>query len=240
MRKAFEGIIEPHGVKQIYFYGAGCHGEKQNDIIKRGVGGFFTAAEIEVNHDLLASARATCGGEAGIACIVGTGSNSCLYDGEKIVDNVDNMGYLLGDEGSGFYIGKLLIRSFFLRDMPSDIEALFIRQYRQSKREILDAIYSPGANVYIASFAKFASEQRDHSFIKGVVRGAFKPLGEDYLLKYEGVRGLPIHFVGSIAYHFRGILEEVLKTYDLRIGKVIQKPIGDLVKYHLSRGGAIL
>ena len=225
-------LIDSETVGEIYFYGAGCHGAEQNNIIRHGLARFFPDAYIEVDHDLLGSARATCGNQAGIACIIGTGSNTCLYDGFKIVDNVDNLGYLLGDEGSGYYIGKLLIRDIFLRRMPKDVNKAFEAAYPLTKNQLMDKIYGGTPNVYIAGFAKFASEHRDHPYIQKLIGRSFEDLIKGYVLKYKGCHGLAIHFVGSIAYHFKDLLDLMLKKHRLRLGVIVQKPIQHLVEYH--------
>jgi glucosamine kinase len=220
--------------KYICYYGAGCSDPMRCDIVNRGISTIFPNAKVEVEHDLLASARAACGEEAGIACIIGTGSNTCLYDGKDITDNVMNMGYLLGDEGSGSHLGKLLIKAWFYRELPDDIEAKVIEKYGSDKRAILNKIYGTAPNVYLASFATFYSANRTHFYIQKLVAEAFTELIDRHIIKYEGCHRLPVSFVGSIAYHFRDILKMCLEENDMRLGTVIQKPIDPLVAFHLE------
>lgn len=235
LKKDFSQKVDVAKVKWVYFYGAGCSDTERCDTIKRGLERVFTNAEyIEVEHDLLASARATCGKSAGIACIIGTGSNTCLYDGENITDNVSNLGYLLGDEGSGSHLGKLLIRAYFYRELPTEIEEVFVESYGSDKRAILNKIYGDAPNVYLASFAKFFSENRNHFYIKRLVSQAFTQLIERHILKYADCHNIPIHFVGSIAYHFQDILKITLEEHKLQLGIVIKKPIDNLVAFHLT------
>jgi glucosamine kinase len=235
LKKEFVKKVAVDQAQWVYFYGAGCSDKMRCDIIKRGLERIFTnATTVEVEHDLLASARASCGTKAGIACIIGTGSNTCLYDGKDVTDNVSNLGYLLGDEGSGSHLGKLLIRAYFYREMPDDIQAIFEGKYGSNKREFLNKMYANGANVYLASFATFFSENRQHFYIQKLAAEAFTELVQRHVLKYEGCHHIPINFVGSVAYHFKDILKVVLDEHDLNMGTIIRKPIDALVDYHLK------
>lgn len=221
-------------VTEVHFYGAGCSDPQRCQIVDTALNRIFTNAKVVVDHDLLAAARALCGREAGIAVIIGTGSNTCLYDGESIIDNVFNLGYLLGDEGSGSNLGKSLLKGFFYREMPADLEEAFISLFGSDKKVILDKVYKESANVYLASYAKFVNDHKYHIYIKKLVMDAFGELIKRHILKYDGANQLPVHFVGSIAYHFSDILQLTLDEYNLKMGKVIKKPIDDLKYYHLN------
>ncbi len=234
LKKEFVHHVAVKKVESVCFYGAGCSDKMRCDIIKRGLERVFTNANVSVDHDLLASARAACGSSEGIACIIGTGSNTCLYDGKNVIDNVSNLGYLLGDEGSGSHLGKLLIRGYFYRELPDDIQEKFIAQYGADKRVFVNHIYSEGANVYLADFAKFFSANRAHFYIQKLAAEAFAELTKRHILKYEGCHHLPINFVGSVAHHFQDILKIVLDEHDLNLGIIIKKPIDKLVEYHLK------
>jgi glucosamine kinase len=234
LKKDFVQKVKVDEAKEIYFYGAGCSDKMRCDIIKRGLERVFKNAKIVVEHDLLASARAACGSKAGVACIIGTGSNTCLYDGEKIIDNVTNMGYLLGDEGSGSHLGKLLLKAYFYREMPDDIKAEFEAEYGTDKRGFLNHIYGEAPNVYLSSFATFFSKHRDDFYIQKLVGEAFTELVNRHILKYDGCHNLPVCFVGSIAFHFQDILKVTLEEHGLDLGNVIRKPIDSLVAYHLN------
>ena len=235
LKKNFVHIVPVDEAREVYFYGAGCSDPMRCDIVKRGLEKIFKNAAIVVEHDLLASARAACGDKAGVACIIGTGSNTCLYDGEKIVDNVTNMGYLLGDEGAGSHFGKLIMKAYFYRELPEDIKAAFEAEYGTDKRHFLNEMYGEAPNVYLASFATFFSKNRNHFHIQKLVAEAFGELVNRHILKYEGCHSLPICFVGSIAHHFKDILKVVLEEHDLHLGEVIQKPIDSLVAFHLNK-----
>ncbi len=220
---------------KVYFYGAGCSDDYRCSILKDGLQPIFPNAKVIVDHDLMAAARATCDRKPGVACILGTGSNSCIYDGEKITDHITNLGHLLGDEGSGSYLGKALIKGYFYREFPEDIKKKFEERYSLGKRELINKIYDYNtANVFLASFAKFLSDNKEHIYIQNLVNKAFSEFIDRHVRKYKNHNTLPIHFVGSIAYHFKEILNLVLIERNLRLGAVIKKPIDNLVEYHLN------
>lgn len=221
-------------VDTVHYYGAGCSDEKRVAIMYDGLKRIFTQASIYVEHDLLAAARATCGDDIGIACILGTGSNSCLYDGQRILDNVPSMGFLVGDEGSGCHLGKYLVRAFFYREMPKEVEDLFREEISSDKTAVLDQIYGQKPNVYLASLAEFMARHRDQPFIRELAMKSFREFIQRHVIKYEGHHRYPIHFVGSIAFHFRELLHETLREFGLCEGEVIRKPIKNLVSYHLT------
>lgn len=223
----------PWRVEKVFFYGAGCSDEKRCAIMASGLQGVFSKAEIYVEHDLLGAARALCGTAAGIACILGTGSNSCHYDGQRVIDNVPSLGYVAGDEGSGYDIGKRLLQAFFYREMPNDLAAEFEARYASDKQEVWDRMYGRQANVFFASLSKFADEHRRHPYVVDLLKKSFSNFLQRHVLKYKGADHLPVHFVGSIAWHFRDILSDVLEDLNLLKGRFLQKPIDALVEFHL-------
>jgi len=238
IKLAFEGKIDPSLLTKIFFYGAGCSDANRNKIIEDALQKYFTKAEINVNHDILACALATCRDQPGISCILGTGSNSCLFDGEKIIDNIPNLAYILGDEGSGGHLGKLLIQGYFYREFPEDIKDDFEEIYGNDRQVFLDNIYiEPNANVYLASFARFLSDHKDHMYIQNLVGRAFTKFIERHVRKYQNHNNLPIHFIGSVAHHFGDILKIVLDERSLKLGMIIKKPIDNLVDYHIELEG---
>ncbi|MCB0664001.1 MAG: hypothetical protein KDC24_14740 [Saprospiraceae bacterium] len=225
--------IDATAVNHIFFYGAGCWDSELKMVIKKPLAELFPNATIEVEHDLLGAARATCGDHPGIACILGTGSNSCSYDGTTVVDNVTNLGFMVGDEGSGSFLGKMLLRSYFYREMPAELAALFEAQFPEGKSEILNRVYNqPAPNVYLASFAHFLSDQKKHFFIENLVYKAFSEFVDRNVKKYKGHLHVPVHFIGSVAFHFSDILQVVMEERALKMGKIIKKPIDHLMEYH--------
>ncbi len=233
VNKAFKGIIDLEQEAEIYFYGSGCWDKKRKVIIENGLKRVFTNAKIDVHHDLLGAARATCGNEPGISCIIGTGSNTCLYDGKDVIDNVTNLGYLCGDEGSGTHLGKKLIRHYFYRELPKALEEELEVFVGGGKQKILDTVYDgTPPNVYLASFTRFMSEHVDHPFIQRILYRSFAEFIDRHVRKYHGHLRLPVHFIGSIAYVFQDMLKIVLTERTMQPGIFIKQPIDNLVAYH--------
>lgn len=233
IQSRFAPVVNPQAVRHVYFYGSGCWDGYYKDIVRSALRPFFPKAELHIFHDLLGAARATCQHDPGIACILGTGSNSCAYDGHKVVDNVTNLGYFLGDEGSGTHLGKLLIRSYFYREMPASLAPAFEQLVPGGKSEILRHLYGKEVpNRYLASFATFYSAHQSHPFIQALLVQSFGQFLEDHVLKYEDFLQHPVHFVGSIAHHFQIALQHACHQRGLEVGKIIQKPIHDLVYFH--------
>jgi len=227
--------LDRDNFQEIYFYGAGCSDDSRCEMVAIALRRIFKNAKIVVDHDTIASARACCGHEAGIACIIGTGSNTCLYDGEKISDHITNLGYLVGDEGSGGHLGKQLLRAYFYRELPDEIKAAFEEKYPMGERAILNQLYNNDKpNVYLASFAKFISDHKDHFYIQSMVSDCFDEFIKRHVRKYEGHTSLPINFVGSVAYHFKNILQICLQERGMKMGIVLKKPIDNLVNYHIQ------
>lgn len=234
LQKEFVHQVPVQNKFSVYFYGAGCSDELRCNIVANALRVIFPNSYVEVDHDLLACARATAGNEPAISCILGTGSNSCEYDGKKITDHLTNLGHLVGDEGSGTWLGKMLLRGYFYRECPSDIKEEFEKAYPIGERAILNKLYESGkSNVYLASFAKFMSDHKDHMYIRNMVLEGFTEFIKRNIRKYESHTRLPIHFVGSIAHHFQDILKLALEERGLKLGVVVQKPIDNLVAYHL-------
>lgn len=233
VNKAFNGIVNLEQEAEIYFYGSGCWDQKRKVIIENGLKRVFTNAKIDVHHDLLGAARATCGNDPGISCIIGTGSNTCLYDGKDVIDNVTNLGYLCGDEGSGTHLGKKLIRHYFYRELPKELETAFEVFVGGGKQKILDTVYDgTPPNVYLASFTRFMSEHVDHPFIQRILYRSFAEFIDRHVRKYPGHLKLPVHFIGSIAYVFQDMLKIVLTERAMHHGIFIKQPIDNLVAYH--------
>lgn len=217
----------------VYFYGAGCSSPDRNKIVADALLKAFPDSQIHVDHDLLSAARAVCGHNPGIACILGTGSNTCLYDGNEITDNIPSLGFLLGDEGSGAYLGKLLIKAYLYRELPDELANSLKNTFNLTKESVLNAVYrEPMPNRYMATFARFVYEKRKNPAIKELIYTAFEEFFERHVIKYDGHMELPVNFVGSVAYYFADNLKFVAKKYGLRIGTIIQSPSEGLIKYH--------
>ena len=228
------GASLPNGnIHSIHYYGTGCGNEQNCQTIKEVFQNQFPDAEIHVTHDLMAACHAVLGHEKGIACILGTGSNSCLYNGEDIVDKAVSLGYLVGDEGSGMHIGKEVVRAYFYGFMPKDLRMKFDAEYHLELKDFIQRLYHEGQpSKYLATFAKFAGEHQSNPFIKELVKGCFKAFIEAFVLRYEDCKTLKISFIGSVAFHFQDILNESLAEYGLTMGKVMQAPAEGLIKYY--------
>lgn len=224
--------LDVGSVKEVWFYGTGIHDEHRAEIVNVALRAVFPNAAVEAEHDLLAAARATCRHSAGIACILGTGSNSCYYDGKKILDNVTSLGWLLGDEGSGTHLGKALLRAWFYRELPTDLNAAFNNAYPEGPDVIKDRIYEKGANAYLASFTRFLGEHLQHPYIQRLVADSLGEFLDRHVAKYQGYQQVPIHFVGSIAHHFQSVLAECMEERKMTLGVIIRKPIYPLAEYH--------
>lgn len=232
-KKSFTDIVPIHNIKYVYYYGAGCPDETYRMRMKEGLTKVFSNAVIEVNHDLLGAARATCGRESGICGIMGTGSNSCAYDGEVITDNIPALAHVLGDEGGGVQLGRLLLQAYFYRELPKDLELEFEKSYPEGKDAIIHRIYGEGQNVHIASFAEFLIRHKTHPAAKKLIDQAFREFATRHLKKYKNWQNLEINLIGSIAGLLTDELREIFSQEGLKLGKVIRKPIEKLVEYHM-------
>lgn len=218
---------------KIHYYGAGCWDFRRKQVVYDTLQQAWPNAEVMVTHDLLGAARATCGKTAGIACILGTGSNTCLYDGETVVDNVTNLGYLLGDEGSGSHIGKAFLRAYFYRELDDELVAAFEDYNAIDRQSVLDTIYeSKVPNTYLASFTRFMGEHRNNPLIQRIIFDSFAEFLDRHVRKYKGHLNLPVHFIGSIAFHFKPILLAALDERGMHAGNFIPKPIDALADFH--------
>ncbi|MBR1883263.1 MAG: ATPase [Muribaculaceae bacterium] len=221
-------------VDEIYYYGAGIiNDEIKNQVVNALKANMPTATTIEVESDLLAAARALCGRQPGIACIMGTGSNSCYYDGQRVVDNVSPLGYILGDEGSGAVMGKLLVGDVLKKQLPEPLCEKFLQQFDTDRTAIINAVYrQPAANRYLAKFAPFLKENLSEPSIHDLVLRAFKAFFVRNVTSYKNYQELPCNFVGSIANHFRSVLTEAAEACGVTVGTIIQNPMEGLIKYH--------
>lgn len=224
-------VLPVSDIEAVYFYGAGCAFDK-TEVMKRVISRHIPAPVVEVNTDLLAAARALCGHSAGIACILGTGSNSCFYDGVSIVKNVSPLGYILGDEGGGATLGRQLV-SDLLKDMlPTSLKELFLARYDLTVPQIIDRVYrQPFPNRFLASFTPFIAEHIQEPDVYTLVFNGFTSFLCRNVMKYD-CRRYPVSFVGSIAFYFREILTAAVETTGIHIGTILQSPGDGLVDYH--------
>jgi glucosamine kinase len=227
--------LSGHHFDKIYFYGTGCNSEAKNDVVREAIERFCSADHIMIGSDLLGAARSLCQNDRGIACIIGTGSNSCYYDGKSIAANVSPLGYILGDEGGGAVIGRKLVSAVLKKQVPDDIIELFFNTYHITPAEILEKVYmKPFPNRFLGQFAKFISANIHIPELQDIIRTSFDEFIIRNILQYPESTSLQVHFTGSISIHFKSFLEESLNNHDLRLGKVTLSPMAELITYHIT------
>lgn len=216
-------------VTRIFFYGAGCTPEK-SPVVVAALKAVFRHAQVEVYSDMTGAARALLQHSEGVACILGTGSNSCHYDGERFVKNVPALGFILGDEGSGAVLGKRLVADLLKNQLSEELKELFLREYNLTQAEIIDRVYrQPFPNRFLASLSKFCAEHLDNAMIHDLVYYHFEDFVKRILRQYPSV---PVGFVGSIAYYYRDILTKVLRNNHIELATIVQSPMEGLITYH--------
>jgi N-acetylglucosamine kinase-like BadF-type ATPase len=221
---------------EIYYYGTGCANPGNVKSVTRALKATFPKAKTTVTHDLMGAAKALCGDEKGVACILGTGSNSCYYNGKKIIKNSPGLGFILGDEGSGAYLGKKVVQYYLYNTFDPDLMDRFNAKYNTTSMEILDAVYKHALpNRYLAGFVPFLVENRGHFMIENIIEDGFNDFFFNHLYKYRESWIMPIHFIGSVAYGFRDILKDMCDTYELQLGRVLKNPMDGLIKYHRQK-----
>ncbi|WP_236974902.1 BadF/BadG/BcrA/BcrD ATPase family protein [Membranihabitans maritimus] len=225
-------IEKPEDIKKIYHYGAGVSGKEQEEILSEIYTHYFPHSAIEVNNDVVAAVRSTLGNKEGIVCILGTGSNSCYFDGQCIAANYNGLGHMIGDEGSGVDLGTRIIKLFYSESLPPHIKKELEPELGNRSAFVKKLYNHPKPNRYLATFAKFAGTFKDEMVVREEIRDAFQHLIRNYLSKYPKVQELPINFVGSISIHFKEILEEVLSEKGLTMGTIVLKPIHQLEIFH--------
>ena len=218
---------------EIFFYGTGCINPGNVKMIKKALQSLFSNAVINVTHDLMGAAKALCGDQKGVACILGTGSNSCYYNGQRVVKNSPGLGFILGDEGSGAYMGKKVVQYYLYNTFDADLMDRFNSKFTTNAVAILDAVYKmPLPNRYLAGFVPFLVENRGHFMIENIIEDSFNDFFFHHVYKYKESWTMPINFVGSVAFGFKDVLNEMCNTYQLELGKVLKSPMDGLIKYH--------
>jgi glucosamine kinase len=237
LKKGLPNDLPLENIKEVNYYGAGVHNDEKAKIVSDAFRVLFPNAQIEIGHDLLAAARALLGKETGFAAILGTGTNTCIYNGDKITHNISSAAYILGDEGSGSYIGKKLLTDFVRDLMPTDVAKAFYDTYKLSKDEIMDSVYTkPLANRFCASFSKFVYDNNVNiEYTRKIVDDAFEAFFANLVSKYPDYQKYTFNCIGSVGYNFRNVLEEKATQYGMKTGKILRSPIDDLVQFHIDR-----
>lgn len=217
----------------VYFYGAGCAFPDKIEMVHRAVSGHLSiSGSIEVNTDMLAAARGLCGHEPGITCILGTGSNSCYYDGEKIVDNVSPLGFILGDEGSGACLGKLLVGDILKNQMTPELKEKFLKQFNLTAGEIIDRVYrKPFPNRFLASLSPFLAQNINEPCVHSLVVNSFLSFLKRNVMQYDYQHN-KVHFIGSVAFYYQDLLTEACQMVGIQLGNIIKSPMENLISYH--------
>ncbi|MBK8311514.1 MAG: N-acetylglucosamine kinase [Chitinophagaceae bacterium] len=233
LQKELKPKLKNIEVGEVFYYGTGCANPTNVKSVKKAISKVFAGAKIEVTHDLMAAARALCGREKGVACILGTGSNSCYYDGKRIVKNSPGLGYVLGDEGSGAYLGRKVIQYYLYGTFDYELRGRFDLTYTTNAAEILENVYKkPLPNRYLAGFAKFLAENRGHYMIENIIEDGINDFFFNHLCKYRETWTMPVHFAGSIAFGFKDVVQQLCNSYEFELGKVLKNPMEGLVAYH--------
>ncbi len=222
-------------IDKIFFYGTGCNSNSKNKTVKDALNRYFSASDIFVGSDLLGAARSLCQNDPGIACIMGTGSNSCYYDGSRIASNVAPLGYILGDEGGAAVLGRKLLSAVLKKHVSKVVSDLFFKTYSLTTAQILENVYmKPFPNRFLGQFSKFISANINMPELQEIINSSFDDFIKRNILQYPEAKSLPVSFTGSIAYHFRTFLEDLLKKYNLVTGIITLSPMDNLVKYHID------
>jgi glucosamine kinase len=219
---------------RLFFYGAGCSGADSKAIVFESLSVFFKSTSIAVESDLMAAAHSLCQHEAGLACIMGTGSNSCYYNGKEIIKHVPSLGYILGDEGSGADIGRRLVADILKHQLPDTVAEHFFSTFHYTREEILEHVYkNPFPNRFLARFATYVGENIAIPALRNLVKTGFNKFFTRNIRQYPEAGKLPVHFTGSIAWHFRELLTESASENGFRVGLITQSPMDGLLKFHI-------
>ncbi len=236
LRESLRDTLKPQvsgPVRHIYYYGTGVSSERNQEMVRSVFLEFFPGAGVEIEWDLLGAARALCGRERGIACILGTGSNSCLYDGTRITEQVANLGWILADEGSGASIGKNLLVDYLRKKMPEALAMQFQKRFPFTREEFLEKIYQQEKpSTFLATFSKFIFHHIDDPYCYNLVYSAFAEFYENNVMKYAGHKELKVHFVGSIAFYYSDLLRQVANDKGVAVKNILETPIAGLALFH--------
>ena len=225
--------LKKSSLSAIFYYGTGCVSSQNALLVKKAIARVFTDSTISVTHDLMAAARALCGTHKGIACILGTGSNSCYFNGKKMLKNSPGLGYVLGDEGSGASLGKKVVQYYLYNTFDEDLRYKFELKYNTTNAEILENVYKKSfPNRYLAGFTLFLAENRGHYMIENIIEDCLNDFFFTHLCKYGESWKYPISFVGGVAWGFRDVVKELCATYEFELGKMLKNPMEGLIEYH--------
>jgi len=225
--------INADAVDEVFFYGSGCSNKSNCLMVKNSLQLFFKKAIIYTEHDLTGAAVALLKDSKGIACILGTGSNSCMWDGQKVTHQLPSLGWMLADEGSGTYIGKLLLQDILYNEVNPKLTEKFYKTFNLDFDATLHKIYSePNPNKFFASLSRFASDNINYPGCKEAIKTAFRHFIDKQVSKYPDYQNQTVSFTGSVSYVFQDILKEVLKEYNITLGTIMKNPMEGMIEYH--------
>jgi N-acetylglucosamine kinase-like BadF-type ATPase len=220
-------------VKRVYFFGAGCIKGKTDKTVADALISVFSGAKVQVEDDMTGAAKALLGSKQGIACILGTGANSCFYNGREITDKIPALGFILGDEGSGAHLGKIFLNDYFKRAIPVELMTRIDAELKLDMAEVLNSVYKQTyPSRYLAGFSKYIYQYKTHSYIQGLVKQSFTEFFINNIERYENHQKTTVNFVGSIAFYYKDILKEVAFDRNIKIEQIIKKPIDGLKLYY--------
>lgn len=220
-------------VDLIFFYGAGLSSENNIQVVYQTMKGFFPNAKIEINWDLLAAARSLCGQEPGIACILGTGSNSCYYNGIEIAHHVPTLGWILGDEGGGAFLGKRLVNDYIRGELPDKLRNQFFTRFKLEREQILEHVYQKEKpSAFLGSFSKFIFQHLKEPYCYKLVYSSFEEFFQRNVMKYDNYKSVKVHFTGSVAFYYSDILRQVANDMGITVKNIVESPIAGLSLYH--------
>lgn len=226
-------MVLRNNIGEVHFYGVSCSAEERKNRIRETLSTYFPNAKVSVEHDLLGAVRAVYDGKPCSVNILGTGSNSCMFNGKEVVDEIGGLGYILGDEAGGAYFGKMILSAYLNRELSGELQNCLANEMSLSREIIIENVYrQPHANVYLASFAKLLARFRNELQVQRIVQFGFEEFITKHLIKYESPSDLPAHFVGSVAYHHRDILINALNIHGIRPGKIVARPLEGLAAFH--------
>jgi N-acetylglucosamine kinase-like BadF-type ATPase len=223
-------------ISHVFFYGAGCSSKAKNKIIETPFIGFFKNATVNISHDLDAACFAMYDGNPGITCILGTGSNSCYYDGKEIYEHAPSLGFIMGDDASGNYFGKKILSLYFNGKMDQELKEKFESSFESNIDVINKNVYNTNrANVFLAQYFPFITVTRDHPIIQKLIKDTLDEFIDQHVKCFSKSESVSINFIGSVAFFLSDEIEEATKRHGLKKGRILKNPIGRLIEYHFEK-----
>jgi glucosamine kinase len=220
-------------IQEIHFFGTGCSNAENNKIVADALKAQYKKAKVYVDHDMMGAAKSLCHNSKGVASILGTGSSACFYDGKKITKSKTGLGYALGDEGSGSYLGRKVIQYYLYETFDAELKDAFEKKFNVTRKDILDNVYKkPFPQRYIASYTTFLSEHRGHYMIENIIEDGIVDFFFKHLIKFNESWKYPVHFVGGVTFAFKDVIKDLCNNYGLQLGSINKRPMDGLIKFY--------